>query len=187
MDRAHFDPGPLAEVAAFEEPNGGWTVVFTRDLDHPPTSVWEALTDPDELREWAPYTADRNLDGLGPATLQMLGGVDLGGDLPGTVTRADAPEVLEYTWGDDTLRFELRAEDDGKTTVLDLVDVLEDVGKGARDGAGWHVCLDSLEQHLRGEPTRTQDEDVWKPVHEAYVKQFPPEASTIGVPDSKDS
>jgi hypothetical protein len=96
----------------------------------------------------------------------------------------DPPAVLEFTWGPDTLRFELQPEGDG--TVLNFVDVLEDVGKGARDGAGWHVCLDALEQHLRGEPTRAQDMDVWRPVHDTYVKRFPPEASTIGVPESRD-
>ena len=28
--------------------------------------------------------------------------------------------------------------------------------------------------------------DVWRPVHDAYMKSFPPEATTIGVPESRD-
>jgi len=62
-----------------------------------------------------------------------------------------------------------------------------DVGKAARDGAGWHVKFDALEAHLGGEPVDTDEMERWKPVHEKYVAEFPPEASTIGVPETKNS
>ena len=38
-----------------------WTLIFIRDLRHPPDEVWAALTDPEQLPAWAPYTADRHL------------------------------------------------------------------------------------------------------------------------------
>ena len=108
-------------------------------------------------------------------------------EMEGEMLVFQPPALLEFTWGDDFLRFELRAEDGGKATVLDFVDVLEDVGKAARDGAGWHVKFDALEAHLSGESPGDDEMERWRPVHETYVKQFPPEASTIGVPDSKNS
>ena len=165
-----------------ERAGDGWQLHFTRRLPHPPEKVWRALTEPEHLKEWFPNDIEgERKEG---ATLRHVFRNDEAPDMGGEMVVYDPPSVLEFTWGDDTLRFELRADGDG--TVLDLVDVLEDVGKGARDGAGWHVCLDALEQHLRGEPTRTQDMDVWRPVHDAYVKSFPPEASTISVPESRD-
>lgn len=35
--------------------------------------VWQALTDPAHLREWAPFDADRNLDTSGPVKLSTVG------------------------------------------------------------------------------------------------------------------
>jgi len=168
-----------------EQVGDRWQLHFTRRLPHPPEKVWRALTEPEHLKEWFPNDIEgERKEG---ATLRHVFRNDEAPVMQGEMLRFDPPALLEFSWGDDLLRFELRADDDGKTTVLDLVDVLEDIGKGARDGAGWHVCLDALEQHLQGESTDTQDGNVWKPVHEAYVKQFPPEASTIGVPEARDA
>jgi uncharacterized protein YndB with AHSA1/START domain len=168
------------------EQNGDqWQVHFTRRLPHPPEKVWKALTEPEHLKAWFPN--DIEGEWKEGAALRHVFRNEEAPDMKGEIRVFEPPAVLEFTWGDDVLRFELRAEDDGDTTVLDFVDVLEDVGKGARDGAGWHVCLDALDAHLRGESIDTQDMDVWKPVHEAYVEQFPAEASTIGVPESKNS
>jgi uncharacterized protein YndB with AHSA1/START domain len=165
-----------------EQAGDRWQLHFTRRLPHPPEKVWLALTEPEHLKEWFPNDIEgERKEG---ATLRHVFRNDEAPDMTGEMVVYDPPSILEFTWGEDTLRFELQADGDG--TVLELVDVLEDVGKGARDGAGWHVCLDALEQHMRGEPTRTQDMDVWRPVHDAYVKSFPPEASTIGVPESRD-
>jgi uncharacterized protein YndB with AHSA1/START domain len=170
------------EKGRLEQAGDRWQLHFTRRLPHPPEKVWRALTEPEHLKEWFPNDIEgERKEG---ATLRHVFRNDEAPDMSGEMVVYDPPSVLEFTWGEDTLRFELQADGDG--TVLNLVDVLEDVGKGARDGAGWHVSLDALEQHMRGEPTRTQDMDVWRPVHDAYVKSFPPEASTIGVPESRD-
>jgi hypothetical protein len=93
----------------------------------------------------------------------------------------DPPSLLEFRWGDDeTLRFELRADGDG--TVLTLVNTFDEVGKAARDAAGWHACLDVLAYHLDGvQPPRSRKEH-WEDVHERYAASFGPEASTIGPP-----
>ena len=34
---------------------------LVRELRDPPAMVWQALTDPAQLSEWAPFDADRNL------------------------------------------------------------------------------------------------------------------------------
>ena len=168
-----------------EQTGGRWQLRFTRRLPHPPERVWRALTEPEHLKEWFPNDIEgERKEG---ATLRHVFRNDEASDMEGEMLRFEPPAVLEFSWGDDLLRFELRGEDNDSTTVLELVDVLEDIGKGARDGAGWHVCLDALERHLEGKATDTQNMDVWKPVHEKYVAEFPPEASTIGVPEPKNS
>ena len=165
-----------------EQAGDRWQLHFTRRLPHPPEKVWRALTEPEHLKEWFPNDIDgERKEG---AALRFLFRNNEADDMTGEMLVYDPPAILEFTWGPDTLRFELQPDGDG--TVLEFVDVLEEVGKAARDSAGWHVCLDALERDLRGEPTRAQDEDVWKPVHDAYVKRFPPEASTIGVPESRE-
>jgi hypothetical protein len=44
-----------------------WTLVLVRDLPHPPAKVWKALTEPEHLREWAPFDSDRYLGAVGTA------------------------------------------------------------------------------------------------------------------------
>ena len=47
--------------ARCEKDGEKWTLVLVRELRHPPKKVWQALTDPAQLREWAPFDADRSL------------------------------------------------------------------------------------------------------------------------------
>jgi hypothetical protein len=95
----------------------------------------------------------------------------------------DPPSVMEFTWGTDLLRIELAA--DGAGTVLTLTDTFDDVGKAARDAAGWHECLDRLTDDLDGTPLPALGEP-WRKIHPVYVATFGPEASTIGPPPGWD-
>jgi hypothetical protein len=95
----------------------------------------------------------------------------------------DPPEVMEFTWGTDRLRIELRA--DGAGTLLTLTDTFDEPGKAARDGAGWHECLDRLVSELDGTPQRPMGE-LWVEVHPRYVTHLGPDAATIGPPPGND-
>src|SRR5262245_18645637 len=111
MDRKSFEPSPVAEVKATvaadaQAGTDRWTLVFVRDLRHPPEKVWSALTEAAQLSEWAPFTTDRDLGRIGEATLTMIDG-DTKVDLPALVRTVERPSVLEYTWGGDLLRWEL--------------------------------------------------------------------------------
>jgi len=93
----------------------------------------------------------------------------------------DPPSVLEFSWGaGETLRFELQPDDQG--TLLVFENTFDQIGKAARDAAGWHVCLDVLDHHLRGEPVPWSPGERWKQVHDGYVERFGAEAATIGPP-----
>jgi hypothetical protein len=70
--RDKYKPGPAAG-AEVRKDGDNWTLVLVRELRHPPTKVWQALTDPVQLREWAPFDAERSLTSVGPVKLSTVG------------------------------------------------------------------------------------------------------------------
>jgi hypothetical protein len=57
------------------------------------------------------------------------------------------------------------------------------LGKAARDGAGWHSCLDQLVQELGDDAVAAVPADRWRELRDPYIKHFGPDASTIGPPE----
>jgi hypothetical protein len=87
--------------------------------------------------------------------------------------------VLEFSWGPDVIRLELEPRDGG--CALTLLDTFGELGKAARDAAGWDECLHHLARHLDGaEPPPSGER--WSQVHPGYVEAFGPEAATLGPP-----
>ncbi|MBB5918207.1 uncharacterized protein YndB with AHSA1/START domain [Nocardia transvalensis] len=148
MTTDRYTPTAL-QGAELVDDNGAWSLVFTRAFPQDREAVWSALTEPDELREWAPYTADRSLAAPGPVVLVMIDG-DERQELPGEVVTADRPSLLEFTWGTDLLRWELSAHEGG--TLLRLTHRLPEREQAAMVAAGWHICLDVAAELLAGSP-----------------------------------
>ncbi|GAA0559818.1 SRPBCC family protein [Paractinoplanes ferrugineus] len=148
-----------------------WTLIFVRELDHPPEQVWSALTEPGELDQWAPFATEEPLTAPGRTTLTMVDG-DERTDLPATVTRVVRPSLLEYSWGDDVLRWEL--EPSGHGTRLTLRHTLAQSGMAAMVAAGWHLCTDVLSRLLDGNPVgvirgRDAMDHGWAELRSAYA------------------
>ena len=57
IDREQYTPGP-ARGAQVRKDGEKWTLILARELRHSPEKVWQALTDPAHLREWAPFDAE---------------------------------------------------------------------------------------------------------------------------------
>jgi uncharacterized protein YndB with AHSA1/START domain len=181
---ASYTPGPAAG-AEVRRHGDRWTLVITRDLAHPPAIVWNALTDPAQLRAWAPYDADRNLGTPGTATL-----ITVGAPTPHVtetrVTRAEVPTLLEFAWGGQEMRWELKPLG-ARGTRLTLWHNI-DRNFIAMGAAGWHVCLDVLTHLLDDAPIgRLVGMDAmkfegWQRLHAEYAKMFgvkaTPESST---------
>ncbi|MEU4594132.1 SRPBCC family protein [Micromonospora aurantiaca (nom. illeg.)] len=173
MDRDTFRPGPLARVD-LEPANDRWDLVFVRDLRHPPETVWAALTDPDQLAAWAPFLADRDLGRTGDAVLSTVDG-EQAHPAPARVLRADRPHLLEYTWGDDLLRWELAPTGDG--TTLTLRHRVDRPDLAPMTAAGWHLCLDVAAHLLDGDPVGpirgAEAKDFgWAELRDAYAERL---------------
>src|SRR5512147_3172825 len=113
--REQYAPGPAAGAEIRKE-GDVWTLVLVRDLRHPPAKVWTAITDPEHLREWAPFDSDRNLGAVGTAKLTTVGApTPMVSETQ--VKRADAPKLLELTWGGQNLRWELEPQGTGGTRL----------------------------------------------------------------------
>src|SRR5215831_13505544 len=106
-DRARYTPGP-ASGAQVQRDGEKWTLILVRELRHSPEKVWQALTDPAHLREWAPFDADGSLGTVGARVKLTTVGAPALHVTETRVTRADAPEVLEYNWGGFNIRWELK-------------------------------------------------------------------------------
>ena len=153
---------------------GRWQLRFTRTLPHPQEKVWRAITEPEHLQAWFP---DRVVGEwrIG-APLKFLSEY---GDHDGEVIAYEPPRLVEFRWGTDIIRMELAADAQGSR--LTLIDTIDELGKAARDAAGWDECLLRLEHHLAG-TTAPAPGERWKQVHPEYIERFGPEASTIGPP-----
>jgi len=146
-EREKYLPGP-ASGARVQKDGERWTLVLVRQLRHPPAVVWQALTDPAHLSEWAPFDADRNLDAVGPVKISTVG-TPQPHVSESNVKRAEAPNVLEYGWGGNDIRWELEPLSGGtRLTLWHNID-RRYISWGA---AGWHICFDVLDRLLSGEP-----------------------------------
>ena len=173
-DRNEYAPGPACG-AQVRKDGEKWTLVLVRELRHSPEKVWQALTDPVHLREWAPFDADRSLDTVGTTVKLTTVGAPALHVTETKVKRADAPKVLEYNWGGNDMRWELEALGSGTRLTLWTSIDRRYIAMGA---AGWHICFDVLD-HLLGETPigRIVGPDAmrfggWQRLHAEYAKQF---------------
>jgi|ERR1700722_18143344 len=167
------------DYGTLERGEGTVTVRFIRQLAHPPHKVWRALTEADHLNAWFPTTIEGEFTAGAPLVFRFteLAMPPMGG----LMIACEPPKLLEFTWDDETLRFELDAHETG--TRLEFTATFAAVGKAARDAAGWHVCLDLLPGAIDGEPRQpAREAERWREVHPKYVAAFGPDASAIGPP-----
>jgi uncharacterized protein YndB with AHSA1/START domain len=182
-NREQYIPGPAhgariqkdREQGPEQENKEKWTLVLVRELRHSPEKVWQALTDPAHLREWAPFDADGNLGTAGNTVKLTTVGAPAPHVTETKVTRADPPEALEYKWGGFDMRWKLEALDDGTRLTL-----WANIGRRfiAMGAAGWHICFDVLDHLLAGQPIgRLVGPDAvkfggWQRLNAEYARQF---------------
>jgi uncharacterized protein YndB with AHSA1/START domain len=142
---------------------------FERELPKPIEDVWRAVTEPEGLRTWFPTRIEVDEWKVGATLTHHFDDAPVD-PMAGEVLVCDPPHRLSFTWGTDTISFELTPAGDGGTTFV----LTEELGASvaARNAAGWEVCLDRL--------VNGGDGGDWQPRFERYVAAFEP---TLGHQD----
>lgn len=143
---------------------------FERFLPRPVEEVWRAVTDPTELRAWFPTRIEIDRWERGATLLHHFDDLPLSA-IPGTVLECAEPHRLVFTWGEDTIGFELSPAPGGTTFVL-----TEELGaaRAAGNAAGWEVCLERLVTGTVGEG--------WPSRFERYKEAYEPVLGTQEAP-----
>jgi uncharacterized protein YndB with AHSA1/START domain len=167
-ERERYTPGP-ATGAQVRKDGEKWTLILVRELRHSPEKIWQALTDPAQLREWAPFEVDGSLGTVGNTV--KLTWVGAPAALDAKVTQADAPQVLEFS----DIRWELEPQGNGtRLTLWSKID-RRYISWGA---AGWHISFDVLDRLLAGDPIgriagpAAMKFDGWHRLTAEYARQF---------------
>jgi uncharacterized protein YndB with AHSA1/START domain len=173
-DRQQYTPGP-AYGAQIRKDGEKWTLILVRELRHSPEKVWQALTNPAQLREWAPFEADGSLGTVGSTVKLTTVGAPALHVTETKVRRADPPRVLEYNWGGFDMRWELEALAGGTRLTLWTNIGHRFISMGA---AGWHICFDVLDRLLGGTPIgrmvgpEAMKFGGWQRLNAEYAQQF---------------
>jgi uncharacterized protein YndB with AHSA1/START domain len=174
-DRDAYTPGPARDAHVTAQNGDNWTFVITRTLKHSPERVWRALTEPEQLRAWAPFDADADMSTTGAVVQLITVGAPSLHVTATVVTRAEPPNVLEYQWGGRDMRWVLEPVAEGTRLTLWANIDRRYIAMGA---AGWHVCLDVLDRSLSAHPLGrivgpdAMRIDGWAPLLAGYAKVF---------------
>lgn len=177
ITREQYAPGPAGGAHIRKQAGEKWTLILVRELRHSPEKVWQAITDPAHLREWAPFVTDGNLGMVGTVNLTW---VATGAPVETRVTHADPPRSLEY--GDHRWKLEPVA---GGTRLTLWANI--DRRFIAWGAAGWHIAFDVLDQLLSGNPIgRIAGKEAvrfgWQRLVDEYTQQFGVEMPKAGPP-----
>ena len=161
MTRTPIRPEPFDanDATLARDDQGRYVIAWVRHLTHSPERVWRAITDQNEIGQWARGSWDFEpwvggniqlcLDNSLPAEDRVYD--------PGLVIAYDPPKLLEFKVGayaadteqdgEHILRWSVQPEGDG--CVLGFTDIFEP-GRRVRNGivCGWQFMLDQLGAHL---------------------------------------
>ena len=155
----------------------GPCVQLARVVAASPESLWDMVTRRELLANWFP--CDVVIEGdqwVRGASISFSFPADVADmTLAGEVLEAQRPHRLAFTWGEETLRFEIDVEE--SATRLTLTDCLA-APYAARNAAGWEVCLD----RLCGAEVAPE---AWRAHFDAYREAFEPQLGPQeGPPDT---
>ena len=170
------DEAPMGEVLHEDERVG---LRFVRRFAHPVERVWSALTESDQLQFWMPcdIVGERRAGAeiklpFWPAQIAKYQLEET--NINGRIEVWDPPAVFQWTWGGDTLRFELNRTNEGTTMIFTTWLEPPDLA-GASDAAGgYHVCLNHLRMLLEtgSAPSLVESDEAARRLQPVYAKRL---------------
>jgi len=164
MDAALTKAGPLLRLN------------LERHLAYAPEKVWRVLTERELLKQWFPCNIEGDWKVGAALRFEFLHGEGEGlseDQLRGEVLAVELHRLLEFRWGNGVIRCELIPDGDGCRLLFS--ETLDDASWGARNAAGWEMCLDNLELLIEGGTLAKFAWDAWRAKFERYKKKFEPE------------
>ena len=174
----------MSAHGTYERIEGRTALRFTRRLRHPAEHVWAAVTQPEGLARWFPCRVEGDLRVGGRLRFVFAeDNPEVSEVSEGEVLVFDPPRSFWFTWDAEELRIDLEPTSDGGC-VLTFSDLMPDdfESGAARNAAGWHVCLDTLEEHLEGEPVTApthEPTDRWRALYDEYVARGMPHGAPV--------
>ncbi|MFC3199573.1 SRPBCC domain-containing protein [Parapedobacter deserti] len=173
---------PLGKIS---KDNDGYKVVFERVLPHPIEKVWNAITDPDELKFW--FT-DIVMDFRPGGTITFQFRDKDKTESYGEIVAIEPPRRFVWTWEGELAVWELTAVDEHITKLVLTYSKLA-ADYAVKAPAGFHDLLDLLAERLNGsrevclfgaedDETRHFETQVWYaeavyPSHPELIKNPP--------------
>ncbi|MFL2100896.1 SRPBCC family protein [Desemzia sp. FAM 23989] len=139
---------------------------FEREFPYEIELVWKMLADNQYLQKWFPELSVKSLEENGKILFDMQDGTfeEM------TITSLSEPNVLEYTWDRDLVRFDLTPSEKG--THLVFKETISEVTEHTpRDITGWHICLDAIESILANEEM-PDTQLVFNELYPVYKEKF---------------
>lgn len=136
---------------------------MTRLFDHPVEEVWSWLTENGKLQQWF---SELTIAELRPGGRILFATEDGSFEQEMNILAVEENALLEYTWGADSVRFELSPKKEGSQLIF--TEVIQEVSDHTpKDLAGWHLCIDVLAALMEGQPADFREKE-WEKRYEEY-------------------
>ena len=148
-----------------------YTAEYERYYKVPTEKVWSSLISNENFRYWMEHLEITDLRKGGNINFHYNDG---SGNLEKiTITDYSEGKVLQFDWGEDTVRFEIIPNGAGSQLIMkQFLTKLTD--HTPKDLAGWHVCLLGFNDVVTGESNLLPDDEweKWYAEYKVLVQQL---------------
>lgn len=152
-------------LAVIGKNEDGFIAKFERHLKHPVEKVWAMLSDNDKLAKWFSELRVEELREGGVIKFDFQDGTFE----EFVILELKMHSVLEFTWGEDRVRFEMFPNSDGGCLLILTEKIREINNHTPKDLAGWHVCLDVVQALLDGRTIESREAE-WEKWYPQYAQ-----------------
>ncbi|WP_085992240.1 SRPBCC family protein [Oceanobacillus senegalensis] len=142
----------MSKYGTLHEVNGRYALRFERYFEYNQEDVFNMITNPEYFTQWYPFAT-------GDMDLRLRGKIAFddgeGTKYEGIITELTKPHTFEFQEVDDLLRISLHEKDKGCEMVF--THIFDDKDMVMYVAAGWHRCLDVLDQIVNGQQVEWKD------------------------------
>ncbi|MDN4493421.1 SRPBCC domain-containing protein [Ureibacillus aquaedulcis] len=151
-------------LAKIYKSDAGYTAEYEHNYEVPSERVWSSLVSNENYRFWMEHLEITDLSKGGNINFHFNDGSGTIEKI--TITDYMEGKVLQFEWGEDTVRFEIiPAYTSSRLIMKQFLTKLTD--HTPKDLAGWHVCLQKFDDVVTGE-SHFLPEDEWEKWYAEY-------------------